>query len=162
MTAQVSEVLIYKGERLALCEEPLSIYMETVAQHIRLDAPHTALWRGYVGVWEIKNDRLYLVDWTGYQNTRDQEVELTLNDLFPGYPDGVFAHWYTGELRCPRGALLDYVHGGFASRYEEDLFLKIENGLLVSERVVVNGKAEDDARQGYAIAAMTTLGRKKD
>ena len=71
----------------------------------------------------------------------------------------VFAHWFTGELRCPSGALLHYVHGGYGSTYESDLFLRVQRGVVLEERTVVNGQAEPDASKEYLLAGMTTYGR---
>jgi hypothetical protein len=85
-------------------------------------------------------------------------VDAGMEKLFPGYLNGVFAHWYTGELRCPRGALLKYVHGGFHSVYEEDLFLRVQRGVLIDERIVRNGTAPPNAESGYLIKAWTTFG----
>ena len=160
MTAQIPEKMIYKGEELSLCDEPLHYYMQTVAKDLKLEAPSSALWRGYVGTWTIEDGRLYLVKLKGYKSSDSGALEIELGEVFPDYPDGVFAHWFTGELRCPMGGLLEYVHGSYASRYEMDLFLKLEKGVLVSERIVNNGHAEPNAPHGYRINAMTTFGKK--
>ena len=40
--------------------------------------------------------------------------------------------------------MLNYVHGGYASQYEQDLFIEVVRGVVVSERLVVNGVAEPD------------------
>ncbi len=106
MTAQFSEHLIYQGKELTLCTQPLGPFLEFSGSTLKFEATCTALWRGYVGTWAIENDRLYLVKLSGNVVTDGQEQEVGLEALFPGYPDGVFAHWFTGELRCPRGALL--------------------------------------------------------
>ncbi|MBP8284298.1 MAG: hypothetical protein KAX46_10380, partial [Chromatiaceae bacterium] len=56
----------------------------------------------------------------------------------------------------PQGGLLEYVHQGYGSTYERDLFLEVERGILVATRVRNNGKAATaDAPQGYGIGAMT-------
>jgi len=168
MTAQCSEYLLLRGERLSLCTQPLAPYLETGGNPIKLDAASTACWRGYVGTWAIEGglkgaleggfegDRLYLVKLKGTSRTEAGWLERSLADLFPDYPDGVFAHWFTGELRCPRGKLLKYVHGGYASRYEQDLFINVVRGVVVGERVVINGVAEPDATDGYTVAASTS------
>lgn len=161
MTAQATERLWYRGEELSLCAQPLSQYLETIRPDLRLQAPSTALWRGYIGTWKIESDRLYLVGFRGYPADAGDDEELSLADLFPMYPEGVFAHWYTGELRCPSGGLLKYVHGGFGSRHELDLFIKVEKGRVVGERLVRNGQAGEDAQKGYQIAAYFTPGRSK-
>ena len=93
--------------------------------------------RGFEG--GLESDRLYLVKLKGTSRTEAGWIDRTLADLFPDYPDGVFAHWFTGELRCPQGELIQYTHGGYASMYEMDLFLAIQQGQLTGERLVVNG-----------------------
>ena len=40
---------------------------------------------------------------------------------------------------APMGELLNFGRGGFTSVYEGDLFIQIEQGVFVSEQVVVNG-----------------------
>jgi hypothetical protein len=165
MTAQAPEKLIYQGETLSLCDEPLRLYLETAAKDVKFLARSSALWRGYVGTWAIEARRLYLVDLVGTIASPDGpewppvEKDVDLEHLFPGFGSGVFAHWYTGELRCPMGRLLEYVHGGYASTYEMDLFLEVDKGVVVSERVVHNGEAAADAPEGYRVQAFTSFGR---
>lgn len=156
MTAQVSEELIYKGERLSLCSNPLSPFLAN--NHFDFQSTSTACWRGYVGYWQIENDRLYLKRISGYLKNGQR---ANLETLFPGFPDGVFAHWYSGELRCPRGKLLKYVHGGYASQYEEDIFILIKKGVVTSERIITNGQADNDSPNGYGVAAYTRFPVKK-
>lgn len=153
MTAQMTERLIYKGEELSLCEQPLNHYLQTIRKDFKFEAPSTALWRGYVGTWSIEHGRFYLIKLRGFVSGKEDREEIGLKDLFPEFPDGVFAHWYTGEMRCPRGGLIEYVHGGYASTYEQDLFIKLDKGVVVAERIVDNGKAEPDAPRGYHQAA---------
>ena len=82
--------------------------------------------------------------------------------MFPGFPDRVFAHWYSGTVRIPQGKQLEYVHMGYASKFERDLFLDIERGVVVSTRVRQNGVAEsDDAPESYSVGAMTVFPRKR-
>lgn len=60
--------------------------------------------------------------------------------------------------------MLEYVHAGYGSKYERDLFLDIERGVVKNTRVRHNGTAEaENAREGYQIVAMTIFPRgKKD
>jgi hypothetical protein len=156
VTAQTPENLIYRGDTLSLCSEPLAHFPGISDQLGGYVLPNTALSRCYLGTWEIELDRLYLKKLQRWKKETDVVRECGIEDLFPGYPDGVFAHWYTGELRCPRGALVKYVHGGYASIYEEDLFLRVQHGVVIEERVVRNGTAPPDAKAGYRINAMTS------
>jgi hypothetical protein len=141
MTAQVPETLKYKGQELALTEEPLNDYLFLSGVKLELESPHTGLWRGYVGSWEIIDDRLYL---TGLRGTFSDGSCLTLANLFPDFPGRVFAHWYTGTLRIPQGRQLKYVHMGYASVYERDLLLDVERGAVVKTTVRRNSVSADD------------------
>ena len=148
MTAQFSETLILRGEKLSLCTEPLGRYLEIIDSPINFVWESTANWRGYLGTWKIEAERLYLASITGRITVNGALRELGIEDVFPGYPDGVFAHWYTGELRCPRGNLNRYVHQGYASEYQFDIFIAVQKGRVTGERIVMNGnKAAEDGDQ---------------
>lgn len=157
MTAQCSETLYYKGEKLSMFTNPLSPYLK--AMNISFYSTSTALWRGYVGSWAIEGQRLYLVSLDGYIQTPQGGQDVGLEYLFPDYPDGVFAHWYSGEIRCPMGELLKYVHMGYASTYEQDLLLVVDKGLIVEEKIITNGQGDGTGPQPTHIAAFTTFGK---
>lgn len=59
MTAQIAEELKFEGEVHAMCTNPLNDYSALGGELPRFVSRCTALWRGYVGTWEIINDRLY-------------------------------------------------------------------------------------------------------
>jgi len=144
MTAQASELLIYGGKEIRLYSNPLSLYLRQTG--ISFESPSTACWRGYIGTWEIIEsdgiERLYLVALSAH---RSYEEIAGVSDIFPGF-DRVFAHWFTGELRCPQGALLDYVHGGYASTYEYDLLMDFKQGVLVNKYARHNEKPKKVSR----------------
>lgn len=138
MTAQTTESLLYKGEELHMCATPLDIYLSQ--NGIKFESASTANWRGYQGYWEVKGSdelgyRLYLVRLSACLK---YPKRVGLDYLFPEFPNGVFAHWVTGELRCPQGKRLHYVHGGYGSTYEEDLFLSFKEGVLQGTRLIKN------------------------
>lgn len=135
MTAQVPEKLRYQDEEVSMCTTPLDDYFCMGGSKPNFEVPFTALWRGYVGTWEILNNRLYLID---LQAAFFGGSEASVSTIFPDTPQRVFAHWYSGTLRVPQGKLLKYVHGGFGSTYERDQLLEIERGLLVETRVISN------------------------
>lgn len=159
MTAQIPETLVLDGQKLAMCSEPLGDYFAFSGIRPDLAKNCTALWRGYVGTWEILEERLYLV---GISGEYEDGSPVTLDSIFSGYPDRVFAHWFTGTLRCPRGGQLEYVHMGYGSVCEEDLLLHIERGVLKGQDVRVNGAAAPGAPQGYGVGAFVTFAHNKD
>jgi len=133
MTAQISEKLFYQGRPVRLCSEPLETYFSLSGEPRPFKLNHcSALWRGYVGTWEIINGHLYMIDISA---TSDSEEEITLDALFPGFPDRVYAHWYSGSLRITQGEQIKYVHSGYASQYEYETLLTVERGLVTATQV---------------------------
>jgi hypothetical protein len=115
---------------------------------------NSANWRGYLCLWEIRDNRLFLADIEGSICTATadptapvqrcgghhaepcQVRKAMVSDFSDGADGPVFADWYTGELKVPRGNVVEYIHMGFASQYESYLMLTIAQGLFKGERVV--------------------------
>lgn len=155
MTAQIAEKLHYEGEAHAMCDEPLWEYFRLAGIEPNFESMSTALWRGYVGTWEILDGRLYLV---GLNGTLKNGSAATVVTFFPNNPDRVFAHWYSDRLRLPRGKLLKTVRAGFASVYEEDVLLFIDKGVVTHTEVRNNSMSLDpDAPEEYVIDGMSTF-----
>lgn len=155
MTAQFAERLHYQGEDVAMCTNPLSDYFAMSGLSSPFGYDCTALARGYIGSWEIVDDRLYLI---GLGGLFEDSPQMSLTTIFPGFPDRVFAHWYSGTIRIPQGKLLQYVHAGYGSTYERDLLLDVERGVVVATRVRQNGVAEaEGAPEGYEAGAMAVF-----
>lgn len=140
MTAQFHENLILNGEEtsMAFCPDLPEGHPRLLDRHAEglpgddddVDCYSTACWRGYIGTWEIKDGKFYLRRLQGRYRLRGE--------------DPLFADWFSGVLRIPRGERLLYVHMGFGSVYEEDVLVKIEKGAVVSTRVIDNrGKTHD-------------------
>ncbi len=137
MTAQIPEKIRYQEQDLDMCSFPLTAYSD-LGGNVPLFKPNSsALWRGYLGHWEIVGDRLYMV---GLEAKYDDGTAITLETLFPGFPDRVFAHWYSGTLRIPQGKMLQYVHMGYESVFERDVFVTVQRGLVTGTRVRDNAK----------------------
>jgi hypothetical protein len=132
MTAQVYEKLMLDGQQTSMACCPSlpkghpRIREINPAEMAEGDsrAFTTACWRGYIGSWEIKDGRLYLIGVIGRFRLKGKEP--------------LFADWYSGVLAVPRGAQLKYVHMGFESVYEEELRIQITNGVVASNRVINN------------------------
>lgn len=140
MTAQAYEKLIYKGTEYKLAATPLEDWIKSKRKPRRpkFARESTALYRGYIGTWEIIDEQLFLTSIEGWLWQGDDIVEATLKLLFPKIDGPVPATWVNGWLRCPDGAMRCYRHAGFASEFERDRHYVIENGLLKAELVVHN------------------------
>ena len=155
MTAQIAEILLYEGKKLSMCTEPLKDYFLLSGNYPQFELNCTALWRGYIGSWEIRDQRLYLV---GLEGILEDGTDFSLTTLFPDYPDRVFAHWYSGTIRIPQGKQLKYVHSGYRSTFEKDLLIEIDQGVVISTRIRHNGISElDNVPSGYGVGAMTVF-----
>ena len=139
MTAQAMERLYYDEEWHALATTPLEAYLASTGERPPGGGFSTALSRGYIGSWEIKRDRLYLVGLdlvfiSPMQGDKSAGRKQGLRKVFPDC-DEVLADWFTGTLRCPQGEKVAYVHGGFGSTYEKDLLIEVKAGVVQSVKV---------------------------
>jgi len=67
MTAQEREMLYYNGKTYWLATEPLKQLFDLMGDDRPvLVSGSTSCWRGYVGTWEIENDKLFLIDFKGH------------------------------------------------------------------------------------------------
>lgn len=140
MTALMPEILLYKGQKLALCDQPLYPYLTKLpkARRPKFAACSTACRRGYVGTWEIRDGWLYLISIEGSLETPDGFPDATLKTAFPWVKETLLAKWFSETVRCPEGRMLSYAHAGYASEYERDRMFYFEKGQLIEEFVVLN------------------------
>lgn len=143
MSAQAYEALDYKGERKSMAALPLDPYLESLPVELDLYPMHTACTRCYQGLWEIDDGKLFL---KGIYGHLLDTTRLTVKLLFPGADGRVLASWFSGVLRCPEGERLQYVHNEFRSKYERELHIKVENGIITSERMIYNTPPLPDAK----------------
>ncbi len=159
MTAQIAENLLYEGATVLMCTEPLADYFFLIGNLPAFESNCTALWRGYIGSWEIKDRRLYLV---GLEGVLEDGTDVALGTLFPDFPERVFAHWYSGTIRIPQGKQLQYVHMGYSSTFERDLFLEVDQGIVTSTRIRHNGISDsENAPTSYGVGALTVFPRRR-
>lgn len=87
----------------------------------------TACWRNYIGTWEIKNNKFYLVSLEG-------RYKLINNDP-------IFAEWFDGELIVPQGKILHHApFTDFDTVYESERLIRIKNGKVIGSRVIDNSE----------------------
>ncbi|PWQ98840.1 hypothetical protein [Leucothrix pacifica] len=132
MTAQVHEVLIIDGQEtsMAFCP-PLPENDSRVIESKDDDGYisfSTDCWRQYVGTWEIKENKFYLINLDG---------NFQLADKTP-----IFADWFTGVLRVPQGNMMHYVHMEFGSVYECEMHIYIEGGIITKSKTIDNRNKE--------------------
>jgi hypothetical protein len=127
LSSQIGEYLRYQGEGVSMPTHPLEDYFAMGGPRPALNAATRALHRGYLGGWEIVAGRLYLVKLTA---TLQDGAQATLQTLFPGFGDRVFAHWFTGTIRILRGRRLHGVYNRDGSVFEREEMLEFERGVI--------------------------------
>lgn len=147
MTAQVHERFKYEGEELSMAYCPPIPERHSRITQVDVNKREydpqdstflfsTGCWRRYQGSWEVRDGRFYLTGLRGlYQLVGDEPL---------------LADWFTGVIRVPKGKLLQYIHMGFGSVYEQELHIKIEAGEVTGSRVIDNrGKRFDERSLGW-------------
>ena len=172
MTAQIREILHYNDQQYGMASEPLDDYFWKSGIDFQPVFTKTSCWRGYVGEWEIKDNKLYLTKLKGRGHILDKDrfregrlalrrklkeglitpqqnghllkdlkkectddVSFTKETFFPG-KGKVFADWFSGIIRAPFGEMLEYVHAGYESVFENNLLLEFKEGILTGQRTV--------------------------
>jgi hypothetical protein len=133
MTPQIPEQLILNG-----VEKPILYFcpslpenhpqiLDVGTQKLSFIHGSSACWRRYIGTWEIKQDKLYLVGLSG---------QFKLVDNIP-----VFADWVSGKIIVPQGDVLihDICYAGLTI-YEKERHLIIEKGVVLETLTKRNRK----------------------
>lgn len=127
MTHQVSEVLYIGRERHALYVRPLDQFLKSLELRMKFVAWSTSCHRGYIGHWELKNERLYLRKLEGLL---EQRQTCMLAVVFRTEPRPVFAKWYSGTLRVPFGAIVVQNHLGYTHVHEDEIRIRVRRGVV--------------------------------
>ena len=127
MTTQVNEQIIIDGKEYPLINCPPLPEDDSIIQRNsnELYEKSTACHRGYVGYWEIKNDKLYLIDFSSPNY-----------ELIESPP--IFADWINGQIMFGTGNKISSSSWVSAYDYEAEIHLTIENGLVIKINNIKN------------------------
>lgn len=139
-TAQFPDKIFYQNTEYALFTNPLESYFNQYPdRRPKAAIISTALWRGYVATFEIKDNQLLLKDIeiqvsdTTKQDSFTTKWKSVLTAVFPNETQTKI-NWLTGLLVIPYGKLINYVHGSYASTYENYILIEINKGDLIKEK----------------------------
>jgi hypothetical protein len=138
MSVQTPEIVDYNGTTYKTRSLPFHVYIHQNKLEKHFVWASTALLRGYVGKWEIKDDKLWLVE---LLVKRNGEVLNVFKDYFPENTP-VFASWYSGYIVCPQGKIIEQ----FSSFevYKEEVHFKINKGQLEYVKTFDNEQGENE------------------
>jgi hypothetical protein len=163
-TAQIPDILIYKGDTLSLFDCPLDYFPDKGLTNPKKlfgssGCLYTACYRNYVATWTIEDDKLYLLSIRNACYPTDMKyVSVSYNhggdtlgteyaNLETIFPDRnvngrVPANWVNAKLISPKGKILYYIHDGFMSIFEKEIEFTIENGTLIQTQYFDNSKTK--------------------
>lgn len=139
-TTQYPDNIYYGGTKYDLQTNPMELYFsKRPDKRPGVESTSTALHRGYVATFEIKDNDLIL---------SDIEIELppeikdrrpifrwksVKTDIVPK-DENLQMDWYTGILVLTYGAHVGYEFIGFQRTYSNYILLEIKNGTLTGEK----------------------------
>ena len=125
MTTQVNEQIIINGEKYPLINVPSLPEDSSIIQHKKgLTSHWSNCRRGFQGIWEIKDDKLYLI-----------EFSSGMYDVLANLP--VLADWISGTAKVATGEVKASSSWDIET-YETETHLTFENGLLVKTENIKN------------------------
>lgn len=141
MTRQIKDTLIFENQEYALNVELLESYFrEFPEKKPEFEISCSALWRGYVAVFEIKDNELLIkeMDWL---TDIAFNMKSLKNEIFPNNK----FEWYSGLIR------IDEFREEFDEEPENGIFeyLEIENGNYIQKRVFNYNELQDFKKEQY-------------
>lgn len=144
MTAQTPERIIIDGRARALYEQPLyrllaSRRMDLIDREMGYTS---ACHRRYVGTWEIRNGRLYLVHlnhMTPFEEPLSTGMRRRLLRAVPCADFPIEAHWFNGRLRFAIGRCMINSPHGWSHWFERERVITVRGGKVVRDREVDTG-----------------------
>ena len=139
-TAQYPDRIIYQGKKYSLHTNPMESYFHKhPGKRPKGGVMSTALWRGYVAIFDFKDTSLVLKDIKIQVRTESEDGKRgymwkSAKDLVVPENQDLTIDWFTGILVLPYGDLVNYVHMGYGSTYANYILLEINGGKLTGER----------------------------
>lgn len=156
-TAQAPEILKFGGKTYFIHTNPLTpVLMEKPGRLPEAGAHSTGLWRGYIGSWSIRGNRLMLDDvkvptrhYMDDDAPEEKQFQSAMKPLF-GTSEPQVATWFTGNLIVPTGEMVNYVHMGYGSTYSSYMVLTIVKGVVEKQQDLNQEEFETFRRKQYA------------
>jgi hypothetical protein len=139
MAAQRPDIILLREELLDLYTNPLEDYWALKNNKRPEFIPTSYCKRGYIATWEIADQKLFLKAIDGHYIKRSfisspQNIHYSMSTLFPNYNgESIMAFWFTGKLRIPYGSMKRYAHQGYESRFEREILINVEHGVVKKE-----------------------------
>lgn len=136
-TAQYPDRIIFNNKEYSLFTNPLERYfVKNEDKRPKGGVISTALWRGYVATFEIIENQFYVKDIEieiRNKTSDGTEWKSVIDEVFPKTEDRKI-DWFNGLLILPYGELINYVHMGYESTYENYIIIEIDKGKYLKSK----------------------------
>lgn len=136
-TQQIDEVLDLGGARFDIDETPLESHpnYKKIVQKVG-SGMCSAAWRGYKGIWTIRNKKLFL-DFVVKDPCGNDSEYLHAAELFEIEDSKVVADWYTGNItfRISEVEYFDVKFSGVHGQKYEAVVYEVRSGEVISRSV---------------------------
>lgn len=139
-TAQVPDYLIIGKDTLKIQSNPLDKYFETHPfPRNLLNSVSSANWRGYIAYFKFLDGKLVVenIYKEEYKQNEKGQTDFFLTSIYKdvfGTKSNFECDFYSGLLICPSGKMLEYVHMGYSSVYENYDLIEIKNGINIKSK----------------------------
>jgi hypothetical protein len=141
-TAQIPDFLITEKDTIRIQCNPLERYFEkNPIKEGLITNMSTALWRGYIAYFKIIDNQLvveniYKQEFGKDKNGKHSEKYISIyNDVF-GKEKNFYCNFYSGVLICPYGKMIEYIHMGYSSIFENYRLIEINLGEVQKEKTL--------------------------
>lgn len=156
-TAQAPEILQFGSKTYYIHTNPLTpVLLEKPDRLPEAGTVSSGLWRGYIGSWSIRRNRLMLEDvkvptehYMDSDVPEEKQFRSAMKPLF-GTSEPQMATWFTGNLIVPTGEMVRYVHMGYGSTYSSYMVLTIVKGVVEKRQDLNQEEFEAFRRKQYA------------
>jgi len=139
-TGQAPDYLIIDKDTLFIQSNPLEEYFKDhpIPDNLITNLS-SANWRGYVAYFKFVAGKLvveniYKKDFKENSDGKTEYVRTSIyKDLF-GTNTNFPCDFYSGLLICPSGDLIEYVHMGYSSVYQNYNLIEIKNGINIKSK----------------------------
>ncbi|WPO79470.1 hypothetical protein [Flavobacterium sp. KACC 22761] len=139
-TAQVPDYLIVGKDTLRIQSNPLEGYLKDhpIPENL-ITSVSSANWRGYIAYFKFLNGKLvveniYKEDYVEKENGNSSSSLVSIYKEIFGKQKNFECNFYSGLLICPSGKMLQYVHMGYSSLYENYELIEIKNGVNIKSK----------------------------
>lgn len=139
-TGQVPDYLIIEKDTLFIQSNPLEEYFKDhpIPDNLVTNLS-SANWRGYVAYFKFVAGKLvvediYKEDFKEDSNGKTQFIKTSIyKDIF-GSRANFSCDFYSGLLICPSGDIVEYLHMGYSSLYQNYDLIEIKHGINIKSK----------------------------